>query len=353
MISSQDPDHQWMSRCFVLARRGIGLVSPNPPVGAILVFNGKVLGEGFHSYFGGPHAEVEAFKNVKVSDRHLIPKSTLYVSLEPCCTTGKTPACTDLILREGVKDVRVATQDPNPDIAGRGIEILRSHGVEIKCGILESEAIDLIRPFTINILQKRPYVILKWAQSKYGYIGKPNERIWLSHPYTNVWSHKKRSMVDAIMAGARTVILDDPRLTTREYPGRSPHRVIYDPNGQLNRNYKVFNADGNKVYYFSRVENTQLNEGHIIKQILSDQEPEIDQIFSSLYAKQIGILLVEGGAYVHDFFIRQNAWDEAWVIRTSHILNEGIEAPNLRGKLIEEVELETDRIIGIRNEQKY
>src|SRR4030095_13204997 len=353
MITSQDPDHQWISRCFILARRGMGYVSPNPPVGAILVFEGKVLGEGFHTYYGEPHAEVEAFKNVKESDRHLIPKSTLYVSLEPCCITGKTPPCTDLILSEGVKDVRIATQDPNPEIAGKGIEILRSNGVEIKCGILEDEAIDIIRPFTINMLQKRPYVILKWAQSKYGFIGKPNERIWLSHPFTNTWSHKKRSMADAIMVGSRTVMLDDPLLTTREYHGRSPHRVIYDPNGTLSGNFKVFNEDGNKVFYFSRVENKNLSATHIIKYLLTDQETEIDQVLTALFKERIGILLVEGGAYVHDLFVQQNAWDEAWVIRTSHVLNEGIEAPNLRGILIEEIELESDRIIGIRNEEKY
>jgi diaminohydroxyphosphoribosylaminopyrimidine deaminase/5-amino-6-(5-phosphoribosylamino)uracil reductase len=252
-----------------------------------------------------------------------------------------------------VKDVRIATQDPNPEIAGKGIEILRSNGVEIKCGILEDEAIDIIRPFTINMLQKRPYVILKWAQSKYGFIGKPNERIWLSHPFTNTWSHKKRSMADAIMVGSRTVMLDDPLLTTREYHGRSPHRVIYDPNGTLSGNFKVFNEDGNKVFYFSRVENKNLSATHIIKYLLTDQETEIDQVLTALFKERIGILLVEGGAYVHDLFVQQNAWDEAWVIRTSHVLNEGIEAPNLRGILIEEIELESDRIIGIRNEEKY
>jgi len=348
-----ESDHLWMSRCFDLARRGIGNVSPNPPVGAVLVHENRILGEGFHSYFGGPHAEVEAFRSVNPADRQLIPHSTLYVSLEPCCITGKTPPCTDLIVREGVKDVRIAAQDPNPDIAGKGVQLLRSHGIEVKSGILEEEALELIRPFKTNILHQRPYVILKWAQSAHGYIGKPDEKIWLSHPYTSIWTHKKRSMIDAVMVGARTVMLDDPLLTTRKYHGRSPHRVIYDPNGQLTNNFRVFNDDQFHVFYFSQKENEQLHGDHIIKHVLSEIEPQLNQILSALYAQQIGILLVEGGAHVHNLFINDNAWDEAWVIQTTHPLNEGVKAPNVRGKLLEKVTSTTDTILCILNEEYF
>jgi diaminohydroxyphosphoribosylaminopyrimidine deaminase/5-amino-6-(5-phosphoribosylamino)uracil reductase len=344
---------QWMRRCFELARRGIGSVSPNPPVGAVLVFNNKILGEGFHTRFGQPHAEVEAVRSVQDMDRRLIPESTLYVSLEPCCTTGKTPPCTDLILAEGIKSVRIAISDPNPAVAGKGIELLRSNGVHVETGILEEEACELIRPFQTNILYQRPYVILKWAQSKYGFIGKADDKIWLSDPSTSTWSHRQRSMVDAIMVGARTVMLDDPLLTTRNFPGKSPHRVVYDPNGKLNNNFRIFNADGRKIFYFSENENELIAGEHINKYILSKVENHVLTILRELFKKQIGILLVEGGAYLHQLFINENLWDEAWVISTIHALDQGIPAPNVKGKLIQKLSSASDTITGILNEERH
>jgi len=343
-------DDLWISRCLDLARLGIGNVSPNPPVGAVLVFENKIIGEGFHSVFGGPHAEVQAFRNVNPADRHLLPKATLYVSLEPCCITGKTPPCTDLILQEGVKHVRIAIPDPNPAISGKGIEILKSNGVEVFCGILEKEAQELIRPFKTNILHHRPYVILKWAQSMHGFIGRPDELTWLSDPYSSIWTHSLRSKADAIMVGARTIMLDDPELTTRDYPGKSPHRVIYDPNGALTSPYKVFNKDQRRIFYFSLNNNPNVQDEHISRYILNDHKPEVEQILSVLYSQQIGILMVEGGAYVHELFIQQNAWDEACVIQTKHSLNNGIKAPVVRGKLSETLKSGTDEIVCILNE---
>ncbi|MEO6132822.1 MAG: bifunctional diaminohydroxyphosphoribosylaminopyrimidine deaminase/5-amino-6-(5-phosphoribosylamino)uracil reductase RibD [Saprospiraceae bacterium] len=353
MNQATDPTNlKWMSRCFELARSGIGSVSPNPPVGAVLVLDSKILGEGFHTHFGGPHAEVEAFRNVPESMRHLIPLATLYVSLEPCCITGKTPPCTDLILREGVKDVRIAIADPNPEVAGKGIELLRSHGVKITLGILEAEAQDLIRSFKTNIIFHRPYVILKWAQSIHGYIGKPDEKIWLSHPHTSIWTHKQRSFADAIMVGARTVMLDDPLLTNREYTGKSPHRVIYDLHGRLNNLYRVFNDEGVKVFYFSKNENKNIAGDHIHKYELSDGTPHYLQILQSLFLYKIGILLVEGGTFVHNLFIQYQAWDEAYVIHTSHPLEDGIKAPIVKGRLAQQIPSSTDTITCILNDDK-
>lgn len=351
MTNTPDNDNLWISRCFELARRGIGAVSPNPPVGAVLVYENRILGEGFHTHFGGPHAEVVAFRRVPEADRSLISKATLYVSLEPCCVTGKTPPCTDLILREGVQDVRISTTDPNPKIAAKGIELLRTNGVKVVSGILEEEGIELLRSFRTNILHHRPYVILKWAQSKNGYIGMPGQKIWLSHPYTNFWTHKKRSVVDAIMVGARTVLNDDPQLTTRDYEGRSPHRVIYDPNCILMMKFRVFNDDGCRVYYFSNKDNLQISGHHIIKLLLTNENAHPDQILSKLFPYNIGILLIEGGAYVHNLFIDQNAWDEAWVIRTAHDLNTGIRAPVVKGKLKEKSEIASDEILTILNDK--
>ncbi len=343
--------NHWISRCFDLARRGIGHVSPNPPVGAVIVHRQEIIGEGFHGYFGGPHAEVEAFKSVIPANRHLIPQATLYVSLEPCCIVGKTPPCTDLILREGVREVRIATQDPNPDVAGKGIQVLRENGIDVTCGILEDEALDLISPFRTNILHRRPYVILKWVQSQRGYIGRQDKKIWLSHPDTSIWTHKQRSMADAILVGSRTVMLDDPLLTTREYPGRSPHRVIYDPNGRLNIAFRVFNNDQCDVYYFSEKENSSVRADYVKRFILPKDKSHVEQILSILYDHQVGILMVEGGAYTHQLFIDQNRWDEACVIQTVHALNEGTKAPGVRGKLLSKILSGTDTVINILNRE--
>ncbi len=340
-------DETWMSRCFDLARRGLGSVSPNPPVGAVLVYQDRIIGEGFHGYYGGPHAEVNAIRSVSSEDRHLIPLSTLFVSLEPCRITGKTPPCTDLILREGIKDVRVSTTDPNPSMAGRSLQHLRSLGIKITEGILEDEGKNLIRMFATNILLHRPHVLLKWAQSKYNYIGTKEKQVWLTQPETGVWVHKERSEVDAIMIGARTVETDNPSLTTRHYTGKSAHRVIYDPNGRLHQQYDVFKEDGCTVFYFSNVANHAIDGKHIIKTIFHTNDDPIQQMLEVLYAHQIGILLVEGGTYVHNLFIQQQLWEEAWVIRTQHELNEGILAPNVWGRLMGEIRIGQDTILGI------
>lgn len=344
-------DKQWISRCFTLARRGIGNVSPNPPVGAVLVHEGKILSEGYHSCFGGAHAEVEALKNVPADQRHLIPEATLYVSLEPCCIYNKTPPCTDLILREGIMDVRVSTLDPNPKIAGSGIDILRAHGVKVITGILEEEGRELINAFKTNILLHRPYVILKWAQSKELFIGKKDHRILISHPHTTTWSHSLRAIADAIMVGARTVMIDNPKLTTRDAPGKSPHRVVYDPGGKLKNEYYVFNNDERRIFYFSITDNANIDAPHISKYLLRDNESHAHQIINILFTQQIGILLVEGGSFLFSLFIKDNLWDEAWVIHSTHPLNEGVKAPVVKGKLIHEMKSATDTIIGIKNEE--
>jgi diaminohydroxyphosphoribosylaminopyrimidine deaminase/5-amino-6-(5-phosphoribosylamino)uracil reductase len=342
------PDEYWMRRCFDLARQGIGAVSPNPPVGAVLVHQERLLSEGYHTHFGGPHAEVMAIRNVPEDKKHLIRDSTLYVSLEPCCVTGKTPPCTDLILREGIRDVRISATDPNPQVSGKGLALLASKGISVKSGILVEEGNDLIRSFRTNILLKRPFVLLKWAQSKYGMLGKQGEQLWLSHPRTSIFSHRLRAEHDAILAGARTVETDDPSLTTREYPGRSPHRVIYDPESKLDERYRAFAEDGCRVFYFSKTKNNNLNSDHIHQFKLKDDTGHAAQILLHLYAQQIGNIIVEGGSHTLQLFIRENLWDEAWVIQTPHELAEGIKAPVVRGQLIGKLECSKDRIVGIK-----
>ncbi len=342
------PDTTWMLRCFDLARRGIGYVSPNPPVGAVLVYQNRILAEGFHTRFGGPHAEVEAIKNVPDAERHLIPLSTLYVSLEPCCITGKTPPCTDLIIGEGIRDVRISTWDPNPAVSGSGLDRLREKGIQVTAGILESEGRELIRPFTTNIIMQRPHIILKWAQSRFGYVGTKGEQVWLSEPNTRVWSHGQRASADAILVGARTIETDNPSLTVRDFPGRSPHRVIYDPNGRLHERYMVFDDDGRSVFYFSKTSNSSLVNSAIHKYLLQPDEDDFQQILKVLFENHIGILLVEGGSYLLKKIIALDLWDEAWVIQTQHDLAQGIAAPDVMGRLITKEWVGKDRIVGIR-----
>lgn len=350
MNAHTDEDQQWIARCFDLARRGIGSVSPNPPVGAVLVYNQKIIGEGFHPYYGGPHAEVVTIQSVADRDRHLIAQATLYVSLEPCCIHGKTPPCTDLIIRENIKDVRVSITDPNQQIAGKGLEILRENNIAITAGILAETGRDLIRMFAKNIHLKKPYVILKWAQSQQLFIGKKNTRVMISDPYTTVWSHNLRASVDAILVGARTVLTDNPKLTTRDAPGRSPHRVVYDPNIQLTKQHHVFNEDCCKVFYFSKIENNDLQGKQIQKHLLYGEHSHVEQMLNVLFANRIGNMLVEGGSHLLGEFIRANEWDEAWVIQSRNELNEGIKAPLINGKLIDQFKSGSDVIVGIKNE---
>lgn len=351
MAGIKRDDAFWMRRCFDLAQRGLGYVSPNPPVGAVLVYDGKLLAEGHHSHYGGPHAEVAAVAAVPADKRHLIKDSILYVSLEPCCIEGKTPACSDLILREKIKDVRISILDPNPHVSGKSIEILNNNGVQMTSGILADEGYDLIRSFSTHILRQRPHVILKWAQSAYGFMGSADEQIWFSGKESALWMHQQRARTDAILVGARTVKVDNPALTTRLHPGRSPHRVIYDPNNSLDFHSKVFDEDGRQVFYFSKSPPISSFNQNIKTFLLHNGKEHAWQIMDVLYKNRIGNLIVEGGAHTLQMFIDLHLWDEAWVIQTRHTLTAGIRAPIVRGKKKAVFELGDDRVIGMQATQ--
>lgn len=224
-----------MRRCLELALRGRGAVSPNPMVGAVLALGERVLGEGWHRAYGGPHAEVNCFDAVCAADRPLIPQATLYCNLEPCSHYGKTPPCADLILRMGVRRVVVGCGDPNPEVAGKGIARLRAGGVTVTDGVLAEEARDLNIAFFYWITHRRPYVILKWAESADGFIARRGERTPISAPLALRLGHRWRAEADAILVGARTALLDDPALTTRFFPGKNPLRLALDPHAALPR----------------------------------------------------------------------------------------------------------------------
>lgn len=325
-------DQVFMGRCMDLAKRGGKAVRPNPMVGAVLVYEGNIIGEGYHEKYGKAHAEVNCIQNVAIHQRKLIPQSTLYVSLEPCNIVGKTPACSDLILSERIPGVVVGATDPNPLVNGNSIEHLRSKGVHVTAGVCQNEAEALIRPFSVNMNHKRPYVILKIVKSSDNYIGRAGEKIWLSNEYSTVLSHKWRSEADGILAGTNTVINDNPLLTNRLYPGEHPVRIILDRTGKIPRHYQVFSGDTETVVFTEHIDHNSAQANTI--QVDFSSPDFISALLQHLFNLKIYVLLVEGGASLIRSFLTSGIWDEARVITCPQKLGFGISAPNITGKLI-------------------
>ncbi len=335
----------YMRRCFDLARLGAQSASPNPMVGSVLVHEGRIIGEGFHKQRGGPHAEVNAVSSVPDADRHLIAHSTLYVSLEPCCFHGLTPACTDLILRERIPQVVISTTDPSDRVAGKGIEILRKHGVHVTTGLLEALGKSLIRDFTIPVVDQRPFIQLKFVQSSDLYIGHPEKQVWLSNAYEKIMVHKMRSEADAIMVGTNTVICDDPLLTTRNYSGKSPVRVTLDRSLRIPAASRIFDGSVQTLVYTECEDTQDLPMTEYVTIPFDDDV--LRNCLSDLLSRGIHSLMVEGGSQLIQALNKQGLWDEAWVVTTNHKLGQGVKAPVIEGKLLDKFELESDRIVII------
>ncbi|MDX1667650.1 MAG: bifunctional diaminohydroxyphosphoribosylaminopyrimidine deaminase/5-amino-6-(5-phosphoribosylamino)uracil reductase RibD, partial [Saprospiraceae bacterium] len=234
----------WMRRCFELARLGAGRVSPNPMVGAVLVSDGRIIGEGYHQAYGEAHAEVNAIRSVIPEERDLISRSTLYVSLEPCCVYGKTPPCTDLIIRHEIPRVRVSCLDLSPQVSGKGIGLLREAGIDVQVGLLSEEGRKLASTRTTYVLRKRPYIILKFAVTSDGIFCPGDElQYWITQPATKRLVHRWRSECDAILVGRKTAIIDNPRLDNRHFHGPSPLRIVIDPRSTLTDEIELFSGD--------------------------------------------------------------------------------------------------------------
>jgi diaminohydroxyphosphoribosylaminopyrimidine deaminase/5-amino-6-(5-phosphoribosylamino)uracil reductase len=325
-----------MWRCLELARLGAGHTAPNPMVGAVLVYEDRVIGEGYHQLYGKAHAEVNCVNSVKEEDVPLISKATIYVSLEPCAHYGKTPPCADLILAKGIPKVVVGCRDPFPEVNGKGIEKLRAAGVEVTVGVLEAECTRLNkRFFTFNTLH-RPYVLLKWAQSANGriagagsYAGAGAGRVLISNEYTNRLVHKWRSEEAAILVGTRTALADDPSLTVRLWNGPDPIRLVIDKELQLPASLRLF--DGKvKTIVFNMLRHEE-GENLFYYQLANDNSL-VHQIGQALYQLKIQSVLVEGGARLLQSFIDEGYWDEARVITNNELeLPGGLPAPELSG----------------------
>jgi len=307
-------DH-YMQRCLALARKGAGLVAPNPMVGAVLVAAERIIGEGWHQVYGGPHAEVNCINAVKATDRHLLEQSVLYVSLEPCNHYGKTPPCTDLILKHDIPKVVIACRDPFKEVNGKGIERLRDAGVEVITGVLEKEAIDLNKRFFTFHTRHRPYIILKWAATADGWMGKKGgERMLISNEYSNRLVHQWRGEEAAILVGMQTALADNPALTNRLWPGNSPVRVVIDRQLQLPAQLQLF--DGTvKTIVFNTVK--QEENDKLVYYRLDNEKNLLPQILTALYKMNIQSLLVEGGAQTLQSFIDLGSWDEIRVIQSA------------------------------------
>ena len=334
----------YMEKALDLAIRGLGSVSPNPLVGCVIVHNDKIIGEGWHEKFGGAHAEVNAVNSVK--EKELLSASVFYITLEPCSTQGKTPACTDLILRYKPKRVVIASKDPNPKVNGQGINIIENAGIEVIYGILEEESVKINRRFFVTMNQNRPYVVLKWAQTADGFIARKNyDAKWISNEQSRQLGHKWRTEEDAILVGYNTVKYDNPLLTARSWPGRSPIRVIIDPLLKLEQSSKVFNGH-EKVYLINKLDD---REEENICRVKVDEHSLVSDVLSYLWEQNIGSIIIEGGTKTINEFLAAGIWDEARIFTAINTFGEGILAPFIDFEPDEEQNIIDDRLSTIYN----
>lgn len=318
-------DEKYIRRCIELASNGLCNAAPNPMVGAVIVHNGKIIGEGYHARCGEGHAEVNAIRSVK--DESLLKESTIYVSLEPCSHYGKTPPCADLIISKGIPRVVVGCIDPFSQVSGRGIQKLRNAGIDVTVGVLEDECKNLIRRFVTFNTQKRPYITLKWAESADGFIDINRENgspVVLSTPITSMYVHKQRAEHKAILVGRKTALLDNPSLTTRNWYGANPLRLVIDRTLTLPSDLKLFDHSTPTLVFTEKEKAAEENLEYITLDFSKDILP---QILTILYERKIQSLLVEGGTTLLQSFINSDLWDEMFVEHSVKVLGEGVKSP--------------------------
>ena len=324
---------KYIKRCIELAKNGLGTTYPNPLVGSVIVYNDEIIGEGWHQKTGEPHAEVNAINSVK--DKSLLAKATIYVSLEPCSHFGKTPPCCDLIIAKKIPNVVIGTIDPFTKVAGNGIKRLLEAGKKVTVGILEDECNELNKRFFTFHNKKRPYIILKWAESQDGFIApmskdKP-EPVWLTNLFSRQLVHKWRSEEQAILVGTKTVIDDNPSLTTRDWAGNNPIRIVLDQNNRISKESHIFDNQAKTIL----LNNDTINFNKNITQ----------EIVDFLYNKGIQSVIIEGGSKTLQTFIDANLWDEARVFKSNVTLNEGIKAPKIEFKKATRNEILEDELL--------
>jgi diaminohydroxyphosphoribosylaminopyrimidine deaminase / 5-amino-6-(5-phosphoribosylamino)uracil reductase len=358
----------YMQRCLQLAKLGAGHVAPNPMVGAVLVHEGRIIGEGWHQQYGQAHAEVNCINSVKEEDRHLISQSMLYVTLEPCSHHGKTPPCADLIIKHNIPVVTIGSYDINSQVDGKGIKKLMMAGVEVNIGVLQDECQELNKRFFTFHREHRPYIILKWAQTADGIMASqsngipgpdasgsvpgPSERLLISNEYTNRLVHRWRSEEASILIGTNTALYDDPSLTTRLWDGPSPVRLIIDLQLRLPQTLKIFDR-ATRTIIFNAIKHEEVD--NLLYYQVTEDVSVVHQILNALYHLEIQSVLVEGGAQVLQSFIDGGLWDEIRRIENKdktaqEKITNGLKAPGLPIAVkVDEQRLFSDLIEVFRN----
>ena len=347
-------DVTYMKRALQLAKNGLGTTAPNPMVGAVLVHNDIILGEGFTSTYGGAHAEVNAIKSVK--DRKLVSKATLYVTLEPCSHYGKTPPCADLIVKQKIARVVIGILDPHDKVAGKGVKRLKDAGCKVTVGVLAKKCEAHHKRFLTFHKKKRPYIILKWAETCDGFIA-PNQiersreaqPYWISNKYSRQLVHKWRSQEQAILVGTNTVLNDNPMLNVRQWIGKFPIRIILDKDLKIKGNYHILEQNA-KTIIFTDVKNKSQWLNGIDYEVIDFMKNRPQQICEVLHRHNITSVLIEGGAKTLQSFIDVNLWDEARVITGKINFGDGLKAPKFSGNIASTVELEADIITIYEND---
>jgi diaminohydroxyphosphoribosylaminopyrimidine deaminase/5-amino-6-(5-phosphoribosylamino)uracil reductase len=336
------PKEKYMRRCLELAEKAAGYTAPNPMVGAVLVHEDKIIGEGWHQEYGGPHAEVNCFRSVQEEDQHLISASKLYVSLEPCAHFGKTPPCADLIIEKEVKQVIVGIRDPFEQVNGKGIEKLKAANVDVIAGFLEEQCYEMNKRFFCFHTKARPYIILKWAQTATGIVSVENERLFISNSSSNMLVHKWRSEEAAILVGTATALKDDPELNVRHVNGKNPVRIVIDTELKLPNTLKLFSGEQTTIVL--NKEKEVLLGNVVYKKI--DSTSVVRSIIEVCIEMKLLSIIIEGGTKTLQSFIDANMWDEARVITNEQLtVQNGVAAPVLsKQQKINSTKIGTDRI---------
>ncbi len=343
----------YILRCIQIAKNGLGSTAPNPMVGAVIVYNNKIIGEGYTSAYGGAHAEVNAINSVK--DTFLLKKATLYVTLEPCSHFGKTPPCADLIIESKIPNVVIGLLDPHEKVAGKGIQKLKDAGCTVITGILEKECREHHKRFLTFQEKKRPYIILKWAETADGFIApdkklrNSKEPFWISNEFSRILTHQWRTEEQAILVGTNTILEDNPKLDARLWKGKNPIRIVLDKSLKIDASFHVLDASIKTFVFTSEnnaskfIENIQYLEINFLKNVAS-------QICEKLYSKNIQSVIIEGGSKTLQSFIDENLWDEARIFIGNISFTTGIKAPRITGELALKSIFEKDELKIITND---
>ena len=343
----------FMQRCIDLAQNGAGNVAPNPLVGAVIVHQNKIIGEGWHKKFGEAHAEVNAINSVQ--DKSVLSESTIYINLEPCSHHGKTPPCADLIIHHRFKKVVIGMMDPFDKVAGNGIKKLKDAGIEVIENVLKNECEDLNKRFITFHTKKRPYIILKWAQTIDGFIAPDSTKLspeefeqkrHITGFIIQKLVHKWRSEEDAIMVGTNSIFSDNPALNVRAWNGRNPVRICLDKNLRLSNTFKIFDRTQPTIIFTEKERSSSENLTYI-KINFDDQLPE--SILEKLFQNNIQSIIIEGGKQTLETFINKSLWEEAQIFTSQKILNEGVKAPNITGNILHQNKIDNNQLTIYRN----